>query len=88
MPWLAYHNSEIDWKTREVKIMRCPEECGKQWRLKQGKLGWQKQKKRREETRRRKEERRERENEERKEEEKEKQDNRCKESSGRMGNLG
>ena len=25
-------------------MMRCPEECGKQWRLKQGKLGWQKQK--------------------------------------------
>jgi len=28
-----------------MKIMRCPEECGKQWRLKQGKLEWQKQKK-------------------------------------------
>jgi len=25
--------------------MRYPEECGKQWRPKQGKLGWQKQKK-------------------------------------------
>ena len=24
--------------------MRCPEECGKQWRPKQGKPGWQKQK--------------------------------------------
>ena len=24
--------------------MRCLEECGKQWRPKQGKLGWQKQK--------------------------------------------
>jgi len=32
MLWLAYHNPEIDWKTGEVKIMRCPEECGKQWR--------------------------------------------------------
>ena len=30
MPWLAYHNSEIDWKTGEVKMMRCLEECGKQ----------------------------------------------------------
>ena len=29
MPWLAYHNSEIDWRIQEVKIMRCPEECGK-----------------------------------------------------------
>jgi len=44
MPWLAHHNPEIDWRTGEVKITRCPEECGKQWRPKQGKLGWQKQK--------------------------------------------
>ena len=44
MPWLAHYNSEIDWRTREVKMMRCPEECGKQWRLVQGKLGWEKQK--------------------------------------------
>jgi len=44
MPWLARHNPEIDWKTGEVKMMRCPEECGKQWRPKQGKPGWQKQK--------------------------------------------
>jgi len=27
--WLAHYNPEIDWKTGEVKIMRCPEECGK-----------------------------------------------------------
>ncbi len=32
MPWLAHHNLEIDWKTEEVKMMRCLEECGKQWR--------------------------------------------------------
>jgi len=44
MPWLTHHNSEIDWKTEEVRMMRCLEECGKQWRLKQGKSGWQKQK--------------------------------------------
>ena len=44
MPWLACHNPEIDWKTGEVKITRCPEEYGKQWRPTQGKLGWQKQK--------------------------------------------
>ena len=30
--WLAYHNPEIDWKTEEVKIMRCPDECGRKWR--------------------------------------------------------
>ena len=33
MLWLAHHNPEIDWRTREVKITRCPKECGKQWRL-------------------------------------------------------
>jgi len=44
MPWLACHNSEIDWRTEEVKMTRCPKECGKQWRPKQRKLGWQKQK--------------------------------------------
>jgi len=44
MPWLAHHNPEIDWKTGEVKMMRCPEECGKQWKPKQGKSGWKKQK--------------------------------------------
>ena len=39
MPWLAHHNSEIDWKMGEVKMMRCLEECGKQWRPVQGKSG-------------------------------------------------
>ena len=29
MPWLAYYNSEIDWRTGKVKIMRCPEEYEK-----------------------------------------------------------
>ena len=32
MLWLACHNLKIDWRTGEVKIMRCSEECGKQWR--------------------------------------------------------
>ena len=45
MPWLAHHNPEIDWKTGEVKMTRCLEECGKQWRPVQGKSGWEKQKK-------------------------------------------
>ena len=44
MPWLACHNPEIDWRTGEVKMTRCPEECGKQWRPEQGKSGWEKQK--------------------------------------------
>ena len=44
MPWLERHNPEIDWKIGEVKMTRCPEECGKQWRLVQGKSGWEKQK--------------------------------------------
>ena len=29
MHWLARHNLEIDWKTGEVKMTRCPEECRK-----------------------------------------------------------
>jgi len=44
MPWLACHNSKIDWRTGKVKIMRYPEKCRKQWRPKQGKTEWQKQK--------------------------------------------
>ena len=43
MPWLACHNPEIDWKTGEVKMTRCLDECRKQWRLVQGKSGWEKQ---------------------------------------------
>ena len=39
MLWLACYNPEIDWKTGEVKMTRCPEECGKQWRQVQGKSG-------------------------------------------------
>ena len=39
MLWLAHHNLEIDWRTGEVKMMRYPEECGKQWRPVQGKSG-------------------------------------------------
>jgi len=30
MLWLAHHNPEIDWRMGEVRITRCPEECGKQ----------------------------------------------------------
>ena len=44
MPWLAHHNPKIDWRTGEVKMMRCLEECGKQCRPVQGKSGWEKQK--------------------------------------------
>ena len=38
IPWLACHNSKINWKTEEVKMTRCLEECRKQWRPKQGKV--------------------------------------------------
>ena len=31
---LVCHNPEIYWKTREVKIMRCLDECEKQWKTK------------------------------------------------------
>ena len=45
MPQLACHNLEIDWRTEEVQMTRCPEECGKKWRIgKQTKPGQQKQK--------------------------------------------
>jgi len=40
----ACHNPEIDWKTGEVKMTRCLNECGKQWKIKQTKSEWQKQK--------------------------------------------
>jgi len=39
MPWLARYNPEIDWRTKEVKMTRYPEEYGKQWRPKQGNSG-------------------------------------------------
>jgi len=29
MPWLACHNPEINWKIGEIKITRCPKECGR-----------------------------------------------------------
>jgi len=32
MPWLARHNPEIDWRIGKVRMIRCPEEYGKQWR--------------------------------------------------------
>ena len=86
MLWLAHHNPEIDWRTGEVKITRCLEECGKQWRLKQRKSGWQKQK----EKEKRKEVRREGVKRERKEEkETKKGENDGGEDSSRgIGNLG
>ena len=68
---LACHNPEIDWKTGEVKMTRCPEECGKQQRPKQVKLGWQKQK---EEKKKEEEEKKQ----EKKEQEKEKEKKRKK----------
>ena len=70
MPWLERHNPEIDWKTGEVKMTRCLEECGRQWRPMQGKSGWEKQKE--EEVR------------EEKEEEREKKEKKKKEKKGKM----
>jgi len=79
MSWLAHHNPEINWKTGEVKITRCPEECGKQWRPKQGKPGWQKQKE--EEVKKEAEKKKEEKIEKRKK-------NRSKEGGRRMGDMG
>jgi len=39
MLWLTCHNPKIDWRIGEMKMTRCPEECGKQWRPVQGKSG-------------------------------------------------
>ena len=74
MPWLACHNLEIDWKTGEVKMMRCLEEYKKQWRLKQRKSGGQKQKKEKakEEARREQEEKEKEKKEKQKKQKKEK----------------
>ena len=53
MLWLKCHNLEIDWKTGEVTMTRCPDECGKKWRTgRQTKLGWKKQEEREEKERR------------------------------------
>ena len=77
MPSLACHNPEIDWKTGEVKMTRCLEECEKQWRPVQKKSGWEKQK-----------EEEEKEEAGKKREKKERKDDGDKESSGRVGDLG
>ena len=84
MPQLACHNSEINWKIGEVRMIRCPEKCEKQYKSKQGKVEWQKQK-----------EKEAKEEVERKQEEKEKEkkteegeNNRYEESSREVGNLG
>ena len=68
MPWLAYYNPKINWRTREVKITRCLEDCEKQQRSKQGKSGWEKQK----EKEKKEEEKKKQEKKEQKEKEKEK----------------
>ena len=48
MPWLGYHNPEIDWKIGEIKIIRYLDECGKKWRIgKQTKSEWKKRRRKR-----------------------------------------
>jgi len=55
MPWLGYHNPEIDWKIGEIKMIRCPDKCGKKWRIgKQTKSEWKKQEEKEEKKERRK----------------------------------
>ena len=54
IPWLGCYNPEIDWKTGEVKMTRCPDKYGKKWRVgKQTKPGWKKQKEKKEKKERR-----------------------------------
>jgi len=55
MPWLRRHNPEIDWKTGEVKMTRCPDKCGKKRKTgRQIKPGWKKQEEREEKKEKRK----------------------------------
>jgi len=82
MLWLAHHNPEINWRTGEVKMIRCLEECGKQWRPKQGKLGWQTQKEKEAKEERRKG------GKTKKKKTEERKDNGSKESSRRVRDLG
>jgi len=84
MLWLACHNPEIDWKMEEVKIMRCLEECGKQWRPVQRKSGWEKQKEEEE----KQEAGKKREKKKKNKKTKERKDNGGEESSRRVGDLG
>jgi len=35
MPWLAAHNPEINWKTGEIKMLRCPPWCKRKMTVKQ-----------------------------------------------------
>ena len=60
MLWLTCHNPEIDWKTREVKMMRSLEECRKQWKPNQSCKKEKKKEKEREERRKEKEKERKR----------------------------
>ena len=52
MLWLTCYNSEINWRTKEVKMIRYPEECGKHWKPKQGNSGQLKQKEKEKEKKR------------------------------------
>ena len=55
MLWLGCHNPEIDWKTGEAKMIRCPDKCGKKWKTgRQMKPEWKKQEEREEKEERRK----------------------------------
>ena len=40
--WLVYYNSEINWKIREVRMMKCPKKCRRQWKAVQKKPGLKK----------------------------------------------
>ena len=44
MLWLTHYNSESDWRTEEVKIIRYLKEYRKQWRLEQKKPVYKREK--------------------------------------------
>ena len=83
---LAHHNPEIDWRIREVKMTRYLENCGKQWRPKQGKSEQEKQKKeeKKEEERKKQEEKKQK----KKEKAKERDNDRSEEDSREVEDMG
>ena len=83
MPWLACHNTEIDWRTGEVKMTRCPEKMWEAVETRTGEIRVAKAEGGRSQGRSRKRARRKGE-----EEAKRKENSRNKKNSRRVGNLG
>ena len=85
---LAHYNAEINWRTGEVKMTRCPEKYRKQQRPKQGKLEQQNQKKEKKKKKRERNKKgKSRRKKKKKEKTKERKDNRDEKGSRRIEDL-